>query len=229
MEQVQGKKLTCKNVFHWINSALGTFLFVFFMMGSIFVFTTGINTSRWLLPYFILPAYLVCATFGMDYWVGDDRIRRWSYCVSTIISALVLLPETAFSIPSYAQMPWVRMIVTILLSILLSLYGIQKVRTKKAANQRIVASEEKLQVQRNGKTNSKVIRFICLLSICCVVLESWHRMITTLYGLVSMLTDIIFFSTFAQFPLGIFSIILLARFVKAEFIPRSALMEQDVS
>jgi len=44
-----------------------------------------------------------------------------------------------------------------------------------------------------------------------------------------MLTDIIFFSTFAQFPLGIFSIILLARFVKAEFIPRSALMEQDVS
>ena len=219
MEKEISKKPSLKEVFQWIIRAGGTFLFVFFLMGSIFIFTTGIKTSRWLLPYFILPAYLVCITFGSDYLMGDDPVRRWSYCISSIITSVLLLPGTVFSIPSYASMPLLRMIITVLLSVFLIVYGILKVHNLKRLNQQNVENGKTVHQQKRRITRRKVVRFVCLISFCCVLLESSHRVITTLYRLPF---EGFYFSTFAQFPLTVISAILLAKFMKAEFVQRDS-------
>jgi hypothetical protein len=226
MEKEIYKKPARKDIFHWIVRAVGTFLFVFFMMGAIFVFTAGINTSRWLLPYFILPAYLVCITFGSDYMMGEDPVRRWSYCISSIITSILLVPETAFSIPSYAAMPLLRMILTVLLSVFLIGYGILKVQRLKRLNQQTDVNEKLVQPQKNQIARRKVVRFVCLVSFCCVLLESSHRVITTLFGFSLVMKDGFYFSTLAQFPLAILSAILLARFMKAEFVQRNPSLDR---
>jgi hypothetical protein len=220
--QIKSKHQKMKEVTLWISFAFGTFLYVFFLMGAIFIFTTGIKTSRWLLPYFILPAYLVCITFGSDYLMGDDPIRRWSYCISSIITSVLLLPGTAFSIPSYASMPLLRMIITVLLSVFLIVYGILKVHNLKRLNQQNVENGKTEHQQKSRITWRKVVRFVCLISFCCVLLESSHRVITTLYRLPFMLKEGFYFSTFAQFPLTFISAILLAKFMKAEFVQRNS-------
>ena len=90
MEKEQSKKATLRIVLRWIIQVFSTFLYVFFIMGSIFVFTAGINTSRFLLPCFILPAYLISITFGSEYLIDEDPVRRWSYCISIIITSICL-------------------------------------------------------------------------------------------------------------------------------------------
>jgi len=219
MQKKQESKNALKNLFHWINRAVGTFLFVFFMMAAFITFTTDIRGAFWIMPYFILPAYIICATAGAKYWGEEDQIQRWSYCISTIVSALVLLPETAFSFPFDVQMPLFRMIVTVLLSILVILYGILKVRTKKTINQQIDEDKEETEAQSNWTKRKKAIRIICLLSICCVLFENGQSAIMIAYGFITNVNLSIEFSTFSPFPLSILSAILLARFIKAECVP----------
>ncbi len=91
MEKERNKMLRFKVILRGIGSVIFAFLFSFCTISNILVFSTGMPVGRWFLPIFVLPATLVCMTFGMDYWIADDPIRRWSYCVSNIALTALLL------------------------------------------------------------------------------------------------------------------------------------------
>jgi len=213
-------KPVLKDGFLWIYSAVGTLVFVFCMMSAINIFTRGINTFQWTMPCFVLPAYLFCVTFGANYWVGKDSIRREAYWISTIVVMIFFILVNAFWIPDEAELPVLRWVSTVLLTCAVILYSVLKVRKNRKTNQRIDMKESTTQGQFEQLRQRKAFRLICLLSICCVVLESWHRTIRVLYGLAFQLIDSISFDSLVQLLLSILSAILLARFIMAEFVQR---------
>ena len=210
MEKEQSKKPTLKVAIHWLIQVLSTFLFVFFMMAVIVIFTTGMRSAYWAIPLFVIPSCIVCITFGANYWIGDSKIRLWSYCISNLTAALFLVP-TAVSLMTYSvSMMMPRIIVTIALPIIPILYGIRKAKQKKPITQPIVTNAKIAQVQRNQAARMKVIRFICLISICCVLFENWYKAILFLYVCFLESSTEILLPALIPFPLSILSAILLA-------------------
>jgi len=222
MEKEIYKKTAFKDIFHWIVRAVGTFLFVFFIMAAIIVFTTDMRGTFWLLPYFILPASLICITFGADYWVGEDLVRCRSYCISTIIAVVLLMPYSSWMMSYYGTSTKLGFIATFLLPIIPILYGIRMVRRRKKQDRKADESIETPQSMRARMILRKVIRVLCLLSICCVLVENWHNAILSAYYHLT-LGGIILFPGLITYPLAILSAILLARFMKAEFVQRDIL------
>ena len=217
MEKALNRKPTLKGVLNLIIQILGTFLFVFFLMADIVIFTTGMQSAYWAMPLFVIPSCFVCITFGADYWIGNDKIRLWSYCISNILAALLLVP-TAVSLTTYSvsMMP-LRIIATILLPIIPILYGIGKVK-KKSIAQLILPNEKMSEVNRNKSKRMKVICVICLISISGVLFENWYKAILFLYGWFLEPRMGILLPALFPIPLSILSAILLAKFVKAECV-----------
>lgn len=217
MEQTQDTH-TLKQVFRGIGSALGTFLFVFLMMHSIVIHTSGIYNGVWMVPYFSYPAYLVCLTIAADYWIGENRVRHRSYFASILISPVILLCGGAYFMPGYVDFPEFRSILAALFTVAIVLYGIWHYRKKVNNSQQRVAENEPLQTTRSDKWR-RTVRIICLLSICCILFENFQESITVTNGFLTHMNFGMSLSTFSQYPLCILSAILLARFVKAEFLP----------
>ena len=207
-----------KNILNICNRAFGTFLFVFLMMYTAIIGIMGVNNYRWLLPYFSLPAYIVCFTLGAKYWIGEDIVRRKTYTISTVASAIVILPQTAFMVPSYVSVPLFRAIASVLLSFVLILFVVLNTRIKMTSNQQIEAKEPALLEQKNRVKRSKTIQIVCLLSICCVLFENWQASIMNAYGLLNKINLAKSVLTFSPFPLSMLSAILLAKFLKAESV-----------
>ena len=217
MNDKQNQKSTYENVSHWMIQILGTFLFVFFLMADIVIFTTGMKSAYWVMPLFVIPSCIVCITLGADYWIGNDKIRLWSYCISNIIAALLLVP-TAVSLMTYSVsvMP-LRMIATILLPIIPILYGIGKVKNQSIA-QVFLPNKKMAEGNRNKTKRMKVISVICLISISGVLFENWYKAILFLYGWFLEPSTGILLPALVPVPRSILSAILLAKFVKAEFV-----------
>lgn len=221
MEKERSKKPTFKDMFHWIIRAVGTFLFVFFLMASIIVFTTDMRGTFWLMPYFILPASLICITFGADYWIGNDLVQCWSYCISTIFAVVLLLPYSLWMMSYYGTSSKIGFIATFLLPIIPILQGIRLVRMRKKQERKADKTVKTPQSMRARVILRKVIRVLCLLSICCVLFENWHNAILSVYY--HLTTDgITLLPGLITYPLAILSAILLARFMKAEFVQRNS-------
>ena len=218
MEKALNRKPALKGVLNLIIQILGTFLFVFLMMHTAIIGIIGVNNYRWLLPYFSLPAYVVCLTIGAKYWIREDAVRRKTYTISTIVSAILILPQTAFMVPSYVSMPMLRAVMSVSLSILLILFAVLKARIKTTCNQRIGASETAMQEQKNPAKRRKMIQIVCVLSICCVLFENCQASIMNAYGFINNIDLAKSVLSFSPFPLSIFSAILLAKFVKMEFV-----------
>ena len=218
MEKAQSKKPTLQDIFRWVIQSIGTFLYVFLMMHTTIIGIMGVNNYRWLLPYFSLPAYIVCFTISAKYWIGEDDVRRITYTISTIVSAILILPQTAFMVPSYVSLPLLRTVMSVSLSILLILFVVLRTRIKTTCNQQIGASETAMQEQMNAAKPRKTIQIICLLSICCVLFENWQASIMNAYGLLNNIDLAKSFLSFSPLPLSILSAILLAKFVKAVFV-----------
>ncbi len=218
MEEALNRKPTLKGVLHWIIQVLGTFLFVFLIMHSIVVSTFGICALRWQIPYFSLPAYIVCVTIGVKYWIGEDSFQLRAYCVSTILSAVLLLLGTVFMIPSYVSMIPLRETVSVLLLIGIVLYAILKVRAQKAKAQHDPANESTLHTHSAQMKQKRVVRVLCLLSICCILFENCQSALLVTYGFITKQNLALYLVTISPFPLSILSAILLAKFVKAEFV-----------
>ena len=218
MEEARNRKPTLKGVLNWIIQILGIFLFVFFMMAAIIVFTTDTRGTNWLMPYFFLPASLTCITFGADYWVGDNVVRRWSYCISTIISVALLLPYFSWRMSYYVTSTALGFFATFLLPIIPIIYGIWLVRKRERNNQKADKAIETPQSMHMRMNLRKVIRVLCLLSICCVLFENWHRAILIIYHHFTS-DGITLIPGLITLPLSILSAILLGKFVKAEFVP----------
>jgi hypothetical protein len=72
MEQEQIKKLSLKAIIRSINRAVGAFLFVFFMMAQLIIFTSGLKVWDWAMPLFVAPSCLVCLTVGANYWIEKN-------------------------------------------------------------------------------------------------------------------------------------------------------------
>ena len=224
MEKEQSKKPTLKVAIHWLIQVLSTFLFVFFMMAEIIVFTTNIRGTYWLMPYFILPANLICITFGAYYWVGNDLIRRWSYCISSIISVVLLLPYLSWMMYYYGTSTALGFIVTFLLPIIPILYGIRMVRRGKKKDRKADETIKTMQSKRTHIIPRKIIHVLCLLSICCVLFENWHRAILITYYHFTR-DGITLIPGLITFPLSILSAILLAKFVKAECVQKNSSLD----
>ena len=218
MEEALNRKPTHKGVLNWIIQIFGTFLFVFLMMHTAIIGIMGVNNYRWLLPYFSLPAYIVCLTIGVKYWICEDAVRRKTYTISTIVSAILILPQTAFMVPSYVSMPMLRAVISVSLSILLILFVVLKARIKTTCNQQIGANETAMQEQKNPVKRRKMIQIVCVLSICCVLFENWQASIMNAYGFLNNIDLAKSVLSFSPFPLSILSVILLVRYVKAEFV-----------
>jgi hypothetical protein len=219
MEKEKSRKLTLKNTNNCIIQTVGTFLFVFFMMAQIIIFTTETRGANWAMPLFVLPASLICLTFGADYWVGKYTTRLRSYWISSIITTVLLVPVSVEVMSHYGTSTQAGFIETILLPVFSIIYGIWKERKSKKAER---AVETKPQAKRFRAIMQKLIRVLCLLSICCVLLESWHRVITILYHFLLNPPEHILFAACTSFALSILSVILLARFIKIENSTRSA-------
>ena len=218
MEEALNRKPALKGVLNWIIQSLGTFLFVFFMMAATVVAISGVNMKQSLLPYFNLPAYFVCVTIGAKYWVGNDEVRRWSYCVSTILFGILTILMGGYRMPSYVNMPVFKVVFASFLTLCIILYSILYVRKRNAVDQPNIKNERTTQELREKKNCKQASRIICLLSICCVLLGNFQRAILAIYYLIANVNLSMEFSTLSPLPLSILSAILLAKFVKAEFV-----------
>ena len=225
MEKEISKKPARNGIFHWLIQVFGTFLFVFFMMAEVIVFTTDIRGTVWLMPYFILPASLICITFGADYWVGDDVVRRWSYCISTIVSVALLLPYLSWMMSYYGTSTALGFIATFLLPIIPILYGIRMVRKGKKKSQIADAVAKTPQSMRKHAMFRKVMRVVCLLSICCVLFENCHNAILTIYYQLTI-DGITLIPGYIILALSVLSAILLAKFMKVEFVQQSPSLDE---
>lgn len=219
MEQERSKKDTPKNVLQSILLALDMFLFVFLMMHTIVINASGLYNGAWLVPYFSYPAYLVCISVAIDYWIAGNHIRHRAYLPSVIFSVVILFFGGAYFMPGYVSYGGFRSLLAALLTAVIVFYSIRDVgkkRTKfpKSAGQGDVAGRKRVE------SRLCVVRILCLLSICCVLFENVQSSIMVAYGLIVGLNFGMNLSTFSQFPLSILSAILLARFVKAEFVSR---------
>ncbi len=221
MDKIQGVRTNLKDLFHWINSALGTFLFVFFAMATIIMYVTDLKNAYWIMPLFVVVSGIGYITFGMDYWVGGDPVRRWSYCISHLIAIILLVPISLGYMTYFGtSMMLLRLIAAVLLPILSFLYSILKVRKKKAMKPAIDSDEQMDSPKGNCTMLRNMIRVVCLLCICCVMLESWYKMILDFYYYVIEPPTMIHFPELVTIMLSILSAILLARFIKAEFVQR---------
>jgi hypothetical protein len=220
MEHTLGEKFVWKNFFHWIGNAIETFLYVFLMMHTIVIHTSGLFNGSWLVPYFSYPAYIVCLTIAADYWIGENFVRRRTYFASTFISPAILLCGGAYFMPGHVLFPGFRSLLAALFSVGIILYSILDIRKNVKNSRQRAAGKETLQVTRSEKLG-RTTRIVCLLSICCVLFENCQKSIMVSYGFMSNLNYGMNLSTFSHYFLSILSAILLARFVKAEFIPRS--------
>jgi len=228
MEQIQSEKLICKNAFHWINSALGTFLYVFLMMHIFVLHFSGVYDGMWLIPYFSTPAYFFCLTIAAEYWIEENLVRRRSFLISLIIATVILFFSGLYFPSEYVLYTGFRSILAAMASVGVILYTILNIRKKEKNSRQITAKKESLLMEGTNRWK-RVARIACLLSICCVLFENCQRSIVVSYGLMTHVNYGMNLPTFSHYPLSILSAILLARFVKAEFVPRGALMEQDVS
>ncbi len=190
-------------------------------MHSIVINTFGICTLRWQIPYFSLPAYIVCVTISVNYWIGEDSFQLRAYCVSTILSAVLLLLGTVFTIPSYVSMIPLRETVSILLLISIVLYAILKFRAQKLKSQRDPVNKSTLHMHSAQIKQRRVVRVLCLLSICCILFENFQSALLVMYGFLTKQNLALYLVTISPFPLSILSAILLVKFVKAEFVPQS--------
>jgi hypothetical protein len=208
-----------KRILHWITSAIGTFLYVFFMMATMILFTSDMQYAYWFLPIFVVPSCLVCLTFASDYWVDRDPVRLRSYWISGIIGTIVLVPASVDYMLCYGRSTPTGFIATFVLPLAPIIYGIWKDCVSRAVKQ---AGNTKPQNKRFQVNVKNLIRVLCLISICCVALESWQKVIMILYHYTKNLPDYLTIDVCAPFVLAILSAILLARFAKAEFVPRYA-------
>ena len=208
-----------------IGSVIFAFLFSFCTLSNILSFSTNMRGVVWLLPIFVLPANLICMTFGIDYWIGNDPIRRWSYCASSIALTAVLLFITLELEFSNGRSTLLGLVAAILLPILPILYNIQALRKRKSVIQEADLASSTI-IKHNHRTwIHAMIRVLCLLSICCVLLESWHSMIQFFWHLFTIPNIWLSNQTRNQIILSILSAILLARFMKAEFVQRDTLLD----
>ena len=218
MENAHNKMFKFKFVFRMVGSAVFAILFSFCAISNILVFSTNMPVGHWFLPIFVLPANLVCMTFGIDYWIGNDPIRRWSYLVSTIALTALLLYITLELEFSTGRSTLLGLIAAILLPILPILYSIRTVRKKKPAIQEASAANPAILKHNLRIWFQSTIRILCLLSICCVLFESWHGTILFFWQLFTIPNIWLSNQVRNQIILSVLSAILLAKFVKAEFV-----------
>lgn len=228
MEQLQSEKPNSNKFFRAIVNALGTFLFVFLMMHMFVLHFSGVYDGMWLVPYFSIPAYFFCLTIATKYWIEDNLVRRRSFLISLIVAAVVLFFSGLYFPSEYVHYTGFRSILAAMASVGVILYSILNIRKKEKTSQQIKAGQETLRTAGTNKWK-QVARIVCLLSICCVLFENWQKSIMVSYGILTHEYYSMSLPTFSHYFLSILSAILLARFVKAEFIPRSAPCDEGVS
>ena len=86
--------------------------------------------------------------------------------------------------------------------------------TKTQKADKAIETPQSMHIRMNLR---KVIRILCLLSICCVLFENWHRAILIIYHHFTS-DGITLIPGLITLPLSILSAILLTKFVKAEFV-----------
>ena len=180
---------------------------------------SGVYDGMWLIPYFSIPAYFFCLTIAAKYWIEDSLIRRRSFFISLIIATVILFFSGLYFPSSYVLYIGFRSILAAMASARVMLYCILNTR-KKEKNTRQMAK---------SSIWKRMARIVCLLSICCVLFENWQKSIMVSYGFLTHEHYSMSLPTFSHYFLSILSAILLARFVKAEFIPRIAPMARDFS
>ena len=208
-----------------IGSVLFAFLFSFCTLSNILAFSTNMRGVVWFLPIFVLPSNLICMTFGIDYWIGNDPIRRWSYCVSSIALTALLLLITLELEFSTGRSTLLGLVAAILLTILPILYNIQAVRKRKPVIQEADFAHPTILKHNLPVWLQAMTRVLCLLSICCVLFESWHSTIQFFWQLFTLPNIWLSNQTRNQIILSILFAILLARFMKAEFAQRNTLLD----
>ena len=218
MEKEQSKIFKFKVVSRMIGSVVFAFLFSFCTISNILVFSTNMPVGRWFLPIFVLPANLVCMTFGIGYWIGDDPIRRWSYCVSNIALTALLLYITLELEFLNGRSTLLGLIAAILLPMLPILYNIRTIRKRKSVIQEANAANKTILKYKLRIRLQATIQVLCMLSICCVLFESCHGTILFFYDLFTMPNIWLSNQTRNQIILSILSAILLAKFMKAECV-----------
>lgn len=227
MEKAQSKQPTLQDIFRLIASTVGALLFSFCLLSNILVFALSIPDGSWAFPILVLPANFICMTFGMDYWIGKDPFRRWAYCISIIIVTVLLLVFALDYSLSHNYTTPIGFIAAILLPILVILYSFRNALKKKTCVQSIAEISPSLPCSSVRLWLRAAIRMLCLLCICCVLLEGWHRSILFFYHLF-MIPNIYFSNQVRnQIILSILSAILLARFAKAEFVQFTATNDGD--
>ena len=219
MEQTAGKIQNIKNAIRWISNAIGTFLYVFLMMHMFVLHFSGVFDGMWLIPYFSIPAYFFCLTIAAKYWIEDNLVRRRSFLISMIIATIILFFSGLYFPSEYVLYSGFRSILAAMASAGVILYCILNTR-KKEKNARQMAK---------SSIWKRVARIVCLLSICCVLFENWQKSIMVSYGFLTHEHYSMSLPTFSHYFLSILSAILLARFVKEEFIPRGAPFDEGVS
>lgn len=229
MNKTLGKRPSPKDIYQWMIQILGTFLFVFFLMVTIILFTTGMRGSFWFLPYFVLPSCLICITFGADYWTAGDLHRRWAYFVSAIVCALLLVPSSLAAMLDYGSSTALRQYATILLPIFPILYGLSMVRSRSTMNPPEPSDEMHPRPAKPSSTLQNAKRIVCLLSICCVLLENGYYVLSILYTLTLCKPDSLVFGIFVPLPLFVLTAILLVRFFRVGFVTRRDLSNPDAS
>lgn len=222
MEKERNKMLRFKVILRGIGSVIFAILFSFCTISNILVFSTGMPVGRWFLPIFVLPATLVCMTFGIDYWIGDDPIRRWSYCVSNIALTALLLYIVLQLESLNGRSTLLGLIAAILLPILPILYNILAVLKRKTVIHEENATIPAIIKPKHRIRHREMIHIISMLSMCCVLFESWHQVILFFWYLFTIPN--VGFSNHVrdQIILSILSAILLAKFMKAEFVQRNS-------
>lgn len=225
MEKERNALLKFKVVIRVIGSVIFAFLFSFCTLSNILTFSTNMRGVVWLLPIFVLPANLICMTFGIDYWISNDPIRRWSYCVSSIALTAVLLFITLELEFSTGRSTLLGLVAAILLPILPILYNIQAVHKRKSVIQAANSASSTIIKHNHRAWLQIMIRVLCLLSICCVLFENWHSTIQFFWHLFTLPNIWLSNQTRNQIILSILLAILLARFMKAEFVQRNTLLD----
>ncbi len=206
-----------KKILRWICSTVGALLFSFCLLYNIVVFVLGIPDGTKAFPILLLPANLIYMTLGVDYWIGDDAVRRWVYFLSNVVlSALMLLVHLDYSL-SHHYSTLLGLLAAILLPLLMIIYSFRTVLKKKTCIQAMAETSPSLSHSPLRLWLRAAIRMLILFSICCVLLESWHRTIQFTYRFLTISDFWLSNHTRAQIFLSILSVILLVRFVKAEF------------
>ena len=175
MKKEHSKMFNIKVVLRIFGSVVYAFLFSFCTLSNILTFSINMPVGDWILPIFVLPANLVCMTFGIGYWIGDDPVRRWSYCVSTIaLTALLMYMALELEFTN-GRSTLLGLIAAILLPMLPVLYNIRLICKRPP-----VIQEANTASPTIAKHNARIwlqatIRVLCMLSICCVLFVSWQR------------------------------------------------------